>query len=87
MEHFQRLPYEAFDPTWGKLVYEYGLAGTAIYACFFYHAIARVRRPVTFALAFTYVFLGGYLLNAFVIAQMLVLVAWTREQPGQAGFK
>ena len=81
MENFRRLSYEAFDPTWGKLVYEYGLIGGAAYLVFFYQSVLRVRRPMTFPLVFTYALLGGYLLNAFVVSQILVIVTWTAGQP------
>jgi hypothetical protein len=76
-EFWPYLTYEAFDPTWGKLIYEYGLVGAVLYIIFFYESVLKIRRPLTFPLVFTYFFLGGYLLNAFIVSQMLVLLAWT----------
>lgn len=85
MEYFSRLHYGAFDPTWGKVFYEYGLIGSILYLIFFTRSFVLARRELIIPLGFTYFFLGGYLVNAFIIIQLLVLVAlpaegWTRRK-------
>jgi hypothetical protein len=75
-EYFARLPYLAFDPTWGKVVYEYGLLGAALYAAFFYLAFVKGAKGLRFALGYTYLFLGGYLVDATVLMQVVALVVW-----------
>jgi hypothetical protein len=75
-EQFQQLSYYAFDPTWGKVIYEYGLLGSLVYVVFFYFAFCRGAKGLRFAMGYTYFFLGGYLLNAAVLMQMAALVVW-----------
>jgi hypothetical protein len=75
-EYFDKFPFGAFDPTWGKLVYEYGLIGASIYGAFFYFAFCKGARGLRFAMGYTYFFLGGYLLNASLVMQVASLVAW-----------
>lgn len=76
MEYFGALPHGAFDPTWGKIFYEYGMVGSLFYAAFFTRSFVLGRRGLRVPLAFTYFFLGGYLYNSGVIIQLLVLVSW-----------
>ena len=83
-QSFERLPYFAFDPTWGKLLYEYGLAGTFAYLGFFYACFCKGAPGFRFALGYTYFFLGGYLLNPSVLMQMTSLVVWCGDQPAQS---
>jgi len=78
-EQFQYLSYNAFDTTWGKIVYEYGLVGSAIYALFFYAAFCKGAKGLRFAMGYTYLFLGGYLLNPAVLMQVAALVVWPAQ--------
>jgi hypothetical protein len=80
MEFFSRLHYGAFDPTWGKVFYEYGLVGSIFYVVFFTKSYVLSRRELRVPLAFTYFFLGGYLVNSSIIIQLLVLVALPAER-------
>jgi hypothetical protein len=75
-EQFRLLSFNAFDPTWGKVVYEYGLLGALVYFRFFYVAFCRGPRGLRFAVGYTYLFLGGYLLNPSVLMQVAALVVW-----------
>jgi hypothetical protein len=75
---FRQLSYLAFDPTWGKLLYEYGLIGTVIYLGFFHTVVGKGARGLRLPIIYTYFFLGGYLLNASVVMQIVSLVAWWR---------
>jgi hypothetical protein len=86
-EQFQYLSYNAFDSTWGKLIYEYGLVGTTIYAFFFYSAFCKGAKGLRFAVGYTYLFLGGYLLNPSMLMQVVALVVWfgqVRKDPVQS---
>lgn len=75
-EEFRLLSFYAFDPTWGKVIYEYGLLGAVLYSRLLYLTIGRGPRGVRFAVGYTYLFLGGYLLNPSVLMQLAALVAW-----------
>lgn len=75
-QSFERFAYLAFDPTWGKLVYEYGLVGTAVYLVFFCAAFCKGAPGLRFAVGYTYFLLGGYLLNASVLMYVASLVVW-----------
>jgi hypothetical protein len=75
MEYFTRLHFGAFDPTWGKIFYEYGLIGSVLYMAFFTKSYFMSRPELRVPLCFTYFFLGGYLVNSSIIIQLLVLVS------------
>jgi hypothetical protein len=79
-EQFQYLSYNAFDATWGKVIYEYGLVGTIIYAFFFYSAACEGAKGLRFAVGYTYLFLGGYLLNPSILMQVAALVVWFGQE-------
>jgi hypothetical protein len=75
-EQFRLLSFNAFDPTWGKVIYEYGLVGSLFYFRFFYLAVCKGPRGLRFAVGYTYLFLGGYLLNPSILMQVAALVVW-----------
>ena len=75
-EQFQQFSFYAFDPTWGKMIYEYGLIGSIIYFTFFYFVFCKGPKGLRFAVGYTYLFLGGYLLNPSVLMQVAALVVW-----------
>jgi hypothetical protein len=86
VEKIRSLDYQAFDPTWAKLVFEYGFLGLAAYVCLFYSAFIKSRMPLRLPLGLTYFLLGGYLLNASIVAQLAVMVVWTgTEDLAQTG--
>jgi hypothetical protein len=78
-ETFAQQAFLAFDPTWGKVIYEYGLVGACLYIGFFWTAIIRSAGNLRFALSYTYFLLGGYLLNPSVVMQLAVLAVWLSE--------
>ena len=82
-EQFRLLSFNAFDPTWGKVIYEYGLLGALVYFRFFYVAFCRGPRGLRFAVGYTYLFLGGYLLNPSVLMQLAALVVWLGKTRGR----
>jgi hypothetical protein len=75
-EQFRLFSFNAFDPTWGKVIYEYGLLGSLVYFRFFYLAVCKAPKGLRFAVGYTYLFLGGYLLNPSVLMQVAALVVW-----------
>jgi hypothetical protein len=75
-EQFQQFSFYAFDPTWGKVIYEYGLIGSLVYFAFFYSAFCKGPKGLRFAVGYTYFFLEGYLLNPSVLMQVAALVVW-----------
>jgi hypothetical protein len=75
-EFFERVPYEAFGPTWGKVAYEYGVLGTLSYAMLLITTFVRGARGLRLAIGYNYFFLGGYLINPSVLMQMAALVIW-----------
>jgi len=80
-EQFRLFSFNAFDPTWGKVIYEYGLLGSLVYFRFFYLAFCRGPKGLRFAVGYTYLFLGGYLLNPSVLMQLAALVVWLGKTP------
>lgn len=83
-EQFQQFSFYAFDPTWGKVIYEYGVIGSLVYFKFFYRAVYNGPKGLRFAMGYTYLFLGGYLLNASVLMQVAALVVWAGSIPSVA---
>jgi hypothetical protein len=77
----KQMPYEAFDPTWGKLLFEYGLVGTLAFSIFFIACLftSAHSRWVSGFLLFSYVLLGGMLLDPRMNA--LILVFGTLQRP------
>jgi hypothetical protein len=75
-EQFHLFSFNAFDPTWGKVIYEYGLLGALVYFRFFYLAFCKGPKGLRFAVGYTYLFLGGYLLNPSILMQVAALVVW-----------
>jgi hypothetical protein len=75
-EQFHLFSFAAFDPTWGKVIYEYGLLGSLVYFRFLYLALCKGPKGLRFAVGYTYLFLGGYLLNPSVLMQVAALVVW-----------
>jgi hypothetical protein len=64
-------------------MYEYGLLGALIYSRFFYVAFCNGPKGLRFAVGYTYLFLGGYLLNPSVLMLVASLVVWLGKATGQ----
>src|SRR5579872_2751837 len=92
-EQFHLFSFNAFDPTWGKVIYEYGLLGALVYFRFFYLTVCRGPKGLRFAVGYTYLFLGGYLLNPSILIQVAALVVWlgksyaAADQPDESGIE
>ncbi|HET7886754.1 MAG TPA: hypothetical protein VFL62_11050 [Bradyrhizobium sp.] len=82
-EQFRLFSFNAFDPTWGKVIYEYGLVGSLVYFRFFYLAFCKGPKGLRFAVGYTYLFLGGYLLNPSILMQVAALVVWPGALAGE----
>ena len=75
-EYFTKVDFGTFDPTWGKLIYEYGLSGLMIYSLFLYFCVVQGRSGLRFPVGYTFLLLGGYLSNPMMTGLMAILVAW-----------
>jgi hypothetical protein len=81
-EAFTYDAYLAFDPTWIKLVLEYGVLATASFAVFLGAALFQGsrNRTLSWAILFFLLFLGGYLLNGIVHILFVALCAWHNRE-------
>jgi hypothetical protein len=72
--YFKIAAYQIHDPTWGKLIFEYGLIGTIPFAIFVVHCFFAGGRSIwlSTALFFNYLLLGGNLVDARL--QVLIIV-------------
>lgn len=70
---------QSFDPTWAKLLFEYGLLGFLSVAGLMLHAVSRCAAPtpVRVALFMNWLVMGGYLLSPDTCVMVyLLLGAW-----------
>jgi hypothetical protein len=82
---FNNFYTDVFDPTWGKLLFEYGLVGSLPFAafilsCFF---LDTRTRWLSGALFINYLIMGGYLLSTPWNGIILSLAIWHRSPVGQ----
>lgn len=76
--------YTSFDPTWGKLIFEYGLMGAIFYLSFFFYVLSTstATRYLKAALALMLLLMGGYLIPPVVHGLIIALLVWpARELP------
>lgn len=69
------------EPTYGKLLFEYGLLGALAFGALVVHALNRAGAPirVRVALGFAWLFLGGNLVNSELLPMIFLLSAmWPR---------
>jgi hypothetical protein len=80
--YFNNFYTDVFDPTWGKLFFEYGLVGSLPFAIFILSCLFLDTRTRWFsgALFINYLIMGGYLLSAPWTGIMLSLAIWHRPQ-------
>lgn len=74
--YFSLLPYLVFDPTWGKIIFEYGVLGAAGYIYYFTIAVSGPASPYRGPLILIYFLLGGYFLDASILALIAVLLVY-----------
>lgn len=77
--YFLYLPYAVFDPTWGKILFEYGLIGAASYAVYFIMAVKGPENPARGPLALSFFVLGGYFLDGSMLTLVAVLLAFQKQ--------
>ena len=79
-ENFTSIDYAAFDPSWGKVVYEYGTIGFLAYFSFFFYCVWRchVSSAIKVALTVQFMFLGGLVATPEVHMLILALLIWPR---------
>lgn len=77
-EHVSSVAYSAFDPTWGKVMYEYGVIGFAAYFAFIGFTVLRAKASgyLKAALLLQFMFLGGYVATTPVHIEMWTLLVW-----------
>lgn len=77
--------YEFFDPTWAKLVFEYGLLGTTAFLALFITAFKnpRVSPSVRAIFFFSWLVMGGHLLSAGNNYLILALAGMLPRIPGK----
>lgn len=77
-ENFSIVSFTAFDPSWGKVMYEYGVIGFAAYFAFLGFCILRSNGSgyLKAALLFQFMFLGGYIATTPVHIEIWTLLVW-----------
>ncbi|MFK5598190.1 hypothetical protein ACFZ8E_14420 [Methylobacterium sp. HMF5984] len=68
-----QMPFLVFDPTWAKLLFEYGLIGFVTYASYLSTAMKSSNKTLIAPLIITYAFFGGYITNTSIISVMILL--------------
>ncbi|NLG74870.1 MAG: hypothetical protein GX535_01400 [Xanthomonadaceae bacterium] len=74
--------FQAFDPTWAKLIFEYGLLGCAALVSLVVHALVRSGVPAQMraVLFFCWLIMGGHLLSPDNVSTLYVLACmWRRD--------
>jgi hypothetical protein len=82
--YFHAMDYAVHDPTWGKVFFEYGIVGTIPFIAFICRCMFAGARSywLSAAVFFTYLLLGGNLLDARLEPLILALVVFqTRTKP------
>ncbi len=76
VEH--RVDYATFDPTWAKLVFEYGFCGALFYMPFVVSVFLAPERSafLKIGLLIAYFILGGNLAAPYIHLLVLALLAW-----------
>jgi hypothetical protein len=82
-QFFNKTAYQIHDPTWGKLFFEYGVVGTLPFAIFVIYCFFVGARSawLSGALFFTYLLLGGNLVDARLHTIILVLCILQNRPP------
>ncbi len=77
-EHFLSVNFAPFDPSWGKIMYEYGVIGFAAYFSFIFFCVFRSEGSLylKFALILQFMFLGGYVAIMPVHIEIWMLLIW-----------
>jgi len=73
-----KVDYTTWDPTWAKLVFEYGVVGTLSYLPFVILVFIRTKRSpyLKGALMITFFLLGGNLASSYTQLLVMAMLAW-----------
>ncbi len=74
--YFLYLPYLVFDPTWGKILFEYGIIGLLCYLYYFFVGIRGRENAVRGPLVMSFFLLGGYFLDGTILTLVAVLLVF-----------
>ena len=74
--YYSRVPFELAEPTWGKLLFEYGIVASLIYLSMLTLAIPRANNPLKLPSLMIYFFMGGYLVDSSIISMVLVMAVY-----------
>jgi hypothetical protein len=82
----QTRAYEFHDPTWAKLIVEYGLVGGVLFVALFLATLRRTALPIQIraTLFFYWLIMGGHLLSPEVNFMTLALVGLLPHAPALA---
>lgn len=78
--HPRKETYETHNPTWSKMIYEYGIIGSIVYFLFIgyiFFSSGKSMYLIT-ALAFLFLFMGEYVFSPMAHGLILSLLAWSR---------
>lgn len=77
-ENFLNVSYSAFDPSWGKIMYEYGVIGFVAYFAFLGFCVLRSDGSgyLKAGLLLQFMFLGGYVSTTPVHIEIWTLLVW-----------
>lgn len=80
-QHTRLVPYEAHDPAWAKMLFEYGLMGSAIFWPFFFVSLFShtPSRWISASLLIGYFTFGGMLLDPRLQIMILVFCVWPKQ--------
>lgn len=80
--HGGLIDYEVFNPSWGKMVFEYGIVGFLAYFLFMGFVLFRSGASlyVKMSLLLAFLFLGEYVLSPVVHGLILALLVWPSRQ-------
>jgi len=75
--------YANFDPTWGKIIYEYGFFAATAYFLFLatLFTTARRSRYLKAALLIQFLVLGGYIIPPTIHGLIVALIVWPDARP------
>ena len=78
---------EFFDPTWAKLLFEYGALGFAVFCALIVYALKRFNAPtqIRAMLFFSWLVMGSHLLSPENLVMLYAICcSWPRSTPGAA---
>lgn len=75
-DYIARIGDISHDPTWGKLVFEYGVLGAFAYFSFLFSTRVTPGHPLGLPLLAVYLFMGGYLADGTILSLLVLLITF-----------